>query len=207
MHHVDNSFQLADFMHDKVIGTLWEGLALPVPPICPRVRFDGARLDPKYESTATWSGPFRRDVPDESLNPAGDVCRAVPDDDGPLLYSTSAAPKGSEATCAGPSASIGAVLGATEKKETSLPHHIFYDAITSRTTRWLLRLDTVNAGYDDWMIWCIPYVIAQLQACSWVEERRGGRSLEEMASDICYSRWVQSADGRRNVVQYFDWLK
>eukprot|EP00959_Pyramimonas_sp_CCMP1952_P105280 2200825-Pyramimonas_sp.AAC.1 len=84
MHHVDNIFQLANFMHDKVIDTEWEGLAFPVPAICPNVRFDDARLDPKYESTATWAGPFRRDVTDESLNPACDVCRAVPDEDEPL---------------------------------------------------------------------------------------------------------------------------
>eukprot|EP00959_Pyramimonas_sp_CCMP1952_P376522 7886574-Pyramimonas_sp.AAC.1 len=86
------------------------------------------------------------------------------------------------------------------------PQQVFLDAMILRATGWILRLDCESSGYHDWMTWCVPYVMAKLQVASWTEEAAAGRSIEQMAQDICYGCWQSSGPGRRNVIEYMNWV-
>ncbi|CAK0856780.1 unnamed protein product, partial [Prorocentrum cordatum] len=90
------------------------------------------------------------------------------------------------------------------------PEAAFYDGVTMSAARWIPRLHSSESGADCWMQWCKPYVrelLMQVQHDHWVQEARQGRSLDQMAEDICAEAWEDGAENHVNILGFFDWCE
>ncbi|CAK0790834.1 unnamed protein product [Prorocentrum cordatum] len=86
------------------------------------------------------------------------------------------------------------------------PEAAFYDGVTMSAARWTPRLHSPESGADCWMQWCQPYVrelLMQVQHDHWVQEARQGRSLDQMAEDICAEAWEDGAENRDEEILRF----
>ena len=75
--------------------------------------------------------------------------------------------------------------------------------------RWITRLADAESGRDEWMAMCVPFVgqlLQQEEHRAWVErELRQGRSLDELAGELCEEAWDDGRDNRRHILECLDW--